>query len=313
MTVTSNNERSDRLANVLGDTLAHAANEALIFARLEEFFDPKPPQIGHTKEGADDLNKNIDKLISAYGGPPRLIILADSDPRPIYDTYLSAAVDEAIHFFKRSRNSLCRAKAFLIGKHFLDTHPDILNLYTNLNLSDAPPDVMQFFLNETESAFWEHTETCYIRIAGYWDRVGQILDYAFFGIRQYERDGFSAVLDRIRANTLRMHPHIEKIAAWEALWSHKKSEREDGLQWLLSRRNLLVHSLYLRPIDINNADELYQSAFNHLDVALRERLRVGSPEIEMNRLQVQMEAAAKLFPQVIALCLEYSQCLNPTK
>lgn len=309
----SDDERSNRLANVLGDTVAHAANEALILARLEEFLDPKPPQIAHTKEDEDDLNKNIDKLILAYGGPPRLVILADSDPKPTYDTYLSAAIDEAIHCFKRSRNSLCRAKAFLIGKHYLDTRPDILSLYTNLNLSDAPPDVMQFFLNETQSAFWEHTETCYIRIASYWDRVGQILDYVFFRIRKYERDGFSSVLDRICANTLCMHSRIKDLAAWEALWSHKKSEQEEGLQWLLSRRNLLVHSLYLRPIDANDGNELYESAFNHLDDRRREKLRVGSPEIEMNRLQLQMEAAAKLFPQVIALCLEYSQCINPTK
>jgi hypothetical protein len=185
-------DQNDRLASVLGDTLAHAANEALILARLEEFLDPKPPKLATSKEHADALNKSIDTLVRLYGGPPRLIIHFTNEPKPRYDTYLSAALDEVMRLFDRTRNSLCRARAFLIGMHFLETKPNLINIP-----EDAPPEVHSFFRDGASTAFWEHTESCYIRLAGYWDRVGQVLDFAFFGIRQYERDGFSAVLDRI--------------------------------------------------------------------------------------------------------------------
>jgi hypothetical protein len=294
-------DQNDRLASVLGDTLAHAANEALILARLEEFLDPKPPKLATSKEHADALNKSIDTLVRLYGGPPRLIIHFTNEPKPRYDTYLSAALGEVMRLFDRTRNSLCRARAFLIGMHFLETKPNLINIP-----EDAPPEVHSFFRDGASTAFWEHTESCYIRLAGYWDRVGQVLDFAFFGIRQYERDGFSAVLDRIRANALRMHPDIGSLPAWEALWKYKKSEREDGLQWLLSRRNLLVHSLHLRPVEPEEPEELYESAFNHLDARLRESLAVGTPEIEVNRLHVHLAAAANLFPSVIALCQQYA-------
>jgi len=299
--MSASDERTDRLADVLGDTLAHAANEALILARLEEFLDPKPPKLAASKEHADALNKSIDALVREYGGPPRLIIHFTNEPKPRYDTYLSAALGEVMQVFNRTRNSLCRARAFLIGMHFLETKPSLINIP-----EDAPLEVHSFFRNGASNAFWEHTESCYIRLASYWDRIGQVLDFAFFGIRQYERDGFSAVLDRIRANTLRMHPDIGSLPAWELLWKYKKSEREDGLQWLLSRRNLLVHSLHLRPTEPEEPEELYESAFNHLDARFRESLAVGTPEIEVNRLHVHLTAAAELFPYVIELCQHYA-------
>lgn len=298
--MSAKNER-DRLADILGDTLAHAANEALILARLEEFLDPKPPKLATSKEHADSLNKSIDALVSEYGGPPKLIIHFTNEPKPRYDTYLAAALDEAMQLFKRTRNSLRRARAFQIGMYFLETKPNLINF-----LEKAPPEVHTFFQNGASNAFWEHTESCYIRLAGYWDRVGQILDFAFFGIRQYERDGFSAVLDRIRANTLRMHPDIGNLSAWKLLWKYKKSEREDGLQWLLSRRNLLVHSLHLRPMEPEEPEELYESAFNHLDARFRESMAVGTPDVEINRLQVHLTAAAELFPCVVELCQHYA-------
>lgn len=295
-------ERIDLLADVLGDTLAHAANEALILARLEEFLDPRPPKLATTKEHAEALNEAIDRLVREYGGPPRLIIQFANEPKARYDTYLSAALDEVLKLFDRTRNSLCRARAFLIGMHFLETNPGLINVP-----ADAPPEVHRFFRDGASNAFWEHAETCYIRLAGYWDRIGQVLDFAFFGIRQYERDGFSAVMDRIRANALRMHPDMARIPAWEALWKYKKSEREDGLQWLLSRRNLLVHSLHLRPKEQDDAEEeLYESAFNHLDARFRESLAVGTAETEVNRLHVHLATAAELLPSVIALCQYYA-------
>ena len=290
---------AERFASVLGDTLAHAANEALVLVRLEEYFHPKPAHLGASSETVVELNENIRRTISAYGGPPQLIIQAHGEPKPRYDTYLSAAIGETIRMFDRCRTTVCRAQASMIGAHLLTTKPEFLKLPGDL--------VTQNFIREhTSTIFWEHAETGFIRLAGYWDRVGQVLDFVFFSIRQYERDGFSAVLDRIRSNALRMHPVLESTEAWEALWTYKKSERPDGLQWLLSRRNLLVHSLLLRAGRTSEDEELYESTFNHLDSRLRSGLAIGTPEEEINKLHSHLSAAASLFPHMLSLCRLYA-------
>lgn len=288
-------DQSDRLAAVLGDVLAHAATETPILARLEEFFSPQPAKLAASEDAAKALNSQVDRLEAIHGGAPRLIILGINDSKPKYDTYMSAALDEVIEGFKRARRSICRAQAFMIGAHMLRSNPEFLNLPSNV-------EVQRAFQNNTEAVFWEHAETSFIRLAGYWDRIGQVLDFAFFSIRQYERDGFSAVVDRIQANVLRMHPYLEKTESWRAVWSYKKSESENGLQWLLSRRNLLVHSLYLRAAENAEDNELFESAFNHLDVRLRNKLAPGTPEKEVERLHAHLSQAAALLPHILTLC-----------
>lgn len=288
-------DREDRFAEAIGGALQYAANEAVVLARLEEFLSPKPAQLATDEDAVKSLNDLADRVTALYGGVSRLIIRGVNDPKPAFDTYLSAAIDEAVEVFKRARRSLCRAQAFLIGAHMLKTNPDILGI-------PKDDEAHKLFLRTAENVFWEHAETTYIRLAGFWDRLGQILDFAFFAIRQYERDGYSAVIDRIRSNALRMQPQLEGTSAWRAIWEYKKCEREDGLQWLLSRRNLLVHSLHLRPLDESQEEELFESAFNHLDARLRSNLAPGEPEKEIERLHVHLAQAAKLLPQVLTLC-----------
>lgn len=292
---TDDPSREDRLVEALGGALQHASSEALMIARLEEFFSPQPARLAENAEEVKALEDLADKVTKLFGGVPRLIVQGVNVPKPTYDTYLSAAIDEAIAVFHRTRRSLCRAQAFLIGAHMLKERPELLSLPND-------PKVRDLFQTSAEQVFWEHTETTFIRLAGFWDRLGQILDFAFFSIRQYERDGFSAVIDRIRANALRMQPALARSEAWNAIWNYKKSEREDGLQWLLSRRNLLVHSLHLRPAGDAPGDEIFESAFNHLDTRLRRDLAPGTPEQEIQRLHTHLNQAAALLPKVLLLC-----------
>ena len=295
MTDSPDDQDYDRYSDVLGDALAHAANESLILARLEEYFSPKPATLFETGEAQKQLQDRVDKLVDAFGGPPRLIIRGLEEPKPKYDTYLSAALQEAIAVFYRTRRSVCRAQTFMIGAHLLRSKPDLLKLPGDLKLQ-------QLITSNTDGVFWEHVETCFIRLAGFWDRIGQVLDFVFFSIRLYERDGFVAVADCIRANVLRMQPELQTTNAWIAVWAYKKSEREDGLQWLLSRRNLLVHSLHLRAIPPTEEAEIFESAFNHLDKRLRENLAPSTPEKEMQRINSHLSLAASLFPDILSLC-----------
>ena len=50
MTDSPDDQDYDRYSDVLGDALAHAANESLILARLEEYFSPKPATLFETGE-----------------------------------------------------------------------------------------------------------------------------------------------------------------------------------------------------------------------------------------------------------------------
>lgn len=294
----------DRFADVLGEALAHAAHEPVVLARLEEYFSPQPAKLADSEGGEALLKTQIDRVIRAYGGAPRLIVQHVDDPKPMYDTYMAAALREAIAMFHRTRRSVCRAQAFMIGSHMLASSAEFFK-------PPYSPQAREALRRSADAVFWEHADTSFIRLASYWDRIGQILDFAFFSIRQYERDGFSAVVDRIRANVLRMNPDYEVHQAWRELWAYKKSEREDGLQWLLSRRNLLVHSLHLREPEQTDSDELFESAFNHLDARLRRDLAPGTPAKEIERIHLHLTHAARLFPHVLRLCEHHANRDRP--
>lgn len=211
---------------------------------------------------------------------------------------------EMVTLFHRTRRSVCRCQMLLVGNGFLNENPDLLN-------ETLPANVKKSFFDLISEQFWEQAETAYIRIASYWDRVGQMLDFVFFNIRQFERDGFTAVIDRIHNNFVPLDKSLAELPEWKQLRTFQTSDREDGLQWLLRRRNLLVHTLYLRPIEQRNIDTdasgapLFSFEFNHLETRIKNKLKPGTPAEEVERLNTQLARAADLFPCVLSLC-EYA-------
>ena len=183
-----------------------------------------------------------------------------------------------------------------MGSELYKSHPDLLEPKPD------DPEVLKQLQEMTSEMFWEHAETSYIRLASFWDRVGQLLDFVFFNIRQYERDGFPRVLERIRANYVLQFSDIEKAASWTYLWDYGKSEQPDGFKWLTSRRNLLVHSIHLQALAAAKESELYKSAFNHLDETARKKLKPDTPESELELLHEHLAAASVLFPAILGLC-----------
>jgi hypothetical protein len=134
--------------------------------------------------------------------------------------------------------------------------------------------------------------------------LGQLLDFAFFNIRQYERDGFPAVVDRIAANYVPLSPRLSESSSWQAVRSYQTSEKADGLKWLLRRRNLIIHSLHLRarPVDSEAGDPLFDAAYNHLEQSMQRRLATGSRDEELAQLHRHLTQAASLFGYVLTLC-----------
>lgn len=286
--------RQDRLIEILGKTLDYVANEAVVLKRLEEFFSPEPPKLATSDAEAQDLQDRVDHLVESLGGPPK----AGTAPPNLVkvDTYPLAIISEVINMFHRTRKSVVRTHMFMIGVELQKKWPDV---------TKSSDENREFFVESSESAFWEHAETSFIRLVAYWDRVGQTLDFAFFGIRQFERDGFSSVMDRIHCNWVPMSRDLAAMAVWKRLRVFQISESEDGLKWLVRRRNLLVHSLHLRAVDSQTDEEMIDSLYNHLDSSLRKKLAPGTIEHELRRIHQQLSAAASLFPDFLSLC-EYA-------
>lgn len=287
----------DKFADAIGDTMAYVANEAVLLARMEEYLNPKPARLWNDGE-EDYFNKKLDKAVEHMGGPPRLILIRVDDPPPECDPYPEAALREVITGFHRARKSVCRAHLFMIGTQMQRQHPEWIGIPDD-------PEVISKFAGVSEAAFWEHTETAYIRLASYWDRVGQLLDFAFFKIRQFERDGFSAVMDRIRTNVIQMNTSLGSSGSWKAIRSFQTSEKGDGLKWLLRRRNITVHSLHLRPADEPTDEKAFKPMYNYLEEKLNARLAPGPPEEEVEKLHIHLAKAASLFREVINV-VEYA-------
>lgn len=200
---------------------------------------------------------------------------------------------EIFDVFARVRKSLVRAHLFMTGSTFLARQPELMHL-------PEDPKVSAMFIREAQAAFWEHAEATYIRLYSFWDRIGQIFDFAFFNVRKFDQNGFTAVMDRIHANAVPMDDRLKGSASWRHLRSFQTSEKEDGLKWLLQRRNLIVHSLHLHPVPVGE-ESVFKSQFNHLDAAHREKLRPGAPMEEVSLLMGQFDRLCQLFGDFLAI------------
>jgi len=293
------NDITEDAIDSLVSLLKHAVEEGQIMARMEQYFSPKPARLASTDGDVKELRGRLSKLSQRLGGPPELLIFKREEKEPQYfDTYAEAALSEIITVFHRCRLVVCRAHSFFVGAETVLKHRD----WWKPRLSQERAEAFHRIVIER---FWEQAESAYIRLASYWDRIGQLLDFVFFNIRQYERDGFTAVMDRIHVNFAPLYPYLKGSDSWKALrdFQTKKEARPDSLKWLLRRRNLLVHSLHLRPIpDEDKEDPIFTGAYNHLDTSVRKKLKPGSPSEELNRIHSQLQRVTELFPHVLSVC-----------
>jgi hypothetical protein len=290
-------KRNELLAKVLGNVLMQCMNESMVMVQLEafSFFSPTPASL-HLDDNTP-LSDALNRLSSALGGPPQLIVVPDNAPHPYFDTYAEAAISEGIEAFLRARTSVCRTHLYLIGSALITSQPELMHL-------PEDPNIRRILITEVNERFWEHAETSYVRLASFWDRMGQILDFVFFNIRQYEHDGFAAVFDRIKCNFVPMSPQLRDSPAWIHLNEFQKSERKDGLKWLLRRRNLLIHSLHLSPTGHNDpVNPIFTCAFNHLEAAALKKLHPGTAEEELQWLHEHLGCAARLLQDIVDLSL----------
>ena len=278
--------KQDRLATVLGNAVSFVTNEALLLAQYELVQESKFANLWPAGDNGE-FDKRINRVVQHLGGPPELYVLANDEEPPPVDYYPEATMREAFAVFSRARKSVLRAHLFMAGSSLLAEQPGVMDLPKNQDAADL-------FIKEAQAAFWEHAEAAYIRLHSFWDRVGQVLDLAFFNIRKFDQNGFTTVMDRIHSNTVPMDDRLKNSDSWKRLRFFQTSEKEDGLKWLIQRRNLVVHSLHLHPVQTNE-ESVFKSQFNHLDVAHREKLRPREPAEEVALLIGQLDGAGTLF------------------
>lgn len=286
----------DSQAETFAEILRQTANEPILCRRAGRFLNPPPEDLATGPNDAKALQDQVQRLIDRLGGLPRLLIHPHGGTPDTFDTYVNAIFSEAVALFHRARRAVMRAHIAFIGRGCLEKYPHWIKEPTMRSVE------REALVSAASTMYWEHAETAYIRLASYWDRIGQILDFVFFRNRHFERDGVAAVLERIHLNLIPLDRRLATLDAWRAIRTFQTSEGEDGLKWLTRRRNLLVHSLHLQPLDAEPEDKLFNTLHNHLDVRLREKLKPGTPEEELQRLHTQLRQAASLFREVLILC-----------
>jgi len=295
----------EKMAAVLSKAVAYVANEMVVLAQYERIQQEEFGQLWPVNSnGHDYFNKRVDRVVEHLGGPPKYYLLRTGENPPLADDYPASSMREVFDVFKRARKSVLRAHMFMTGSAMLVDHPDAMDW-------PAHPNSAEIFITHAQSAFWEHAEAAYIRLFSFWDRVGQVLDFTFFNIRKFDHNGFNAVMDRIHANVAPMNERLRMSGSWGRLRKFQISAKEEGLQFLLQRRNLVVHSLHLHPVE-NDDDDVFRSQFNHLDKAHREKLRPRDPAGEVALLVGHLNKAAALFSDILTL-IEFSPSRKPDR
>ena len=225
---------------LIADTMAHSAKEVLLLAQLEPTFDPQPADITGTEDQIRMLEQQAGRVVAALGGRPRLMVVVQDRPKPRYDTYAAAAVDEAITMFHRARATVCRAHLHFIAGGVIERTPDLLTWPSDERITA----IMQ---RTAISQFWERAESAYVKFDLSGTDLGSCSTLHSSAFGGSERDGFPSVMERIHANHVPVHTELRESKSWVAVLAYQTSEKHEGLKWLLRRRNLIIHSIHLRP------------------------------------------------------------------
>jgi hypothetical protein len=297
-----NTPEQERLVELISRLVSHVANEPMLRAQYESQQQDDFARLW-AKGGGEALSTRLNEIALHLGGPPQLYILRHGEKAPPEDRFPGVAIQEVLALFQRVRTAVIRAHMSCVGIRMMKDHAGIMPM------PDDPKQVAT--LDKLwQEAFWEHAESAYIRLSSYWDRVGQVLNFAFFNLRSFKHEGFQSVMDRIHDNVAKMDAQFAKRGEWQRFRTFQCSTKDDGYKWLQERRNLLVHSLHLQPMASDDdshfggesdSDPVFTSQFNHLDHAYREKLRPRDAAGEVNLLMGHLDKASVLFNDFLSL------------
>jgi hypothetical protein len=290
---------ADHFVSVFCDVLKHDMDEDVILARMDKHFDPIPAVLFSNEDEQKALQKSVDQFSRRFDcnySSSIFILPFDANPatgKIKIKTYHISLLNEWFSYFHKCRRSVCRAHMYCITLGALDKHPHFW--------PDMSEEMRAVAKNLMESRVWDALEIATARLASYWDRVGQILDFVFFNIKQYERDGFPLVLERIKRNFAMSCPDIYNSHAWHEMNKYANSEKQNGYKWLIRRRNLVVHSMQMKPRPTYDNDVIFEYEFDHFEDRIVRDLAIKELREELLDIHSHLTSAASLVPFVIEL------------
>lgn len=288
---TPENPEIDNFISLYTELLSSELTNVFALQHFDEISDPKIGKLVNSKNEEKELIKLLHDLSYSLGGVPSIIIKKYDKPKEKYDTFINSIINEALTAFWKSRRAVIKAHSQYVVVESMR--------YKKPFFKSSPPENIVLIIEEY---FWDSLEVAYLRLASFWDRVGQILDYAFFNMRQYKKEGFRAIIEKIHSNFEPLLSELEKLPEYKKIWSYSKSEKEEGLKWLLQRRNTITHSASLnteKPQDYSN--RLFESKFNHLELKKEKKLNKTKLAEEIRRLNLHYNQVCILFKDVIKL------------
>jgi hypothetical protein len=278
--------------------LDRAIKDPYLLHRGSKCFSPSPTSLFSDELTEKRINEKLNRLYLKLGGvPEKFLIEQGAQITDRFDEFVPCAINEMVSIFHRARTNVVKTHSVFVAYFIVTDAPSTLSSgLTQEQLVSLSPSIKE--------EFWNCAEAAYIRLASLWDRAGQVLDYVFFNIRQFEHDGFPSVLDRVKANFSLLDNRFQTNQFWIAIKTYAYSEQVDGLKWLLRRRNLLIHSLHLGDrADRRSTDMQLQYYYNHLEESVRKKLAAMSPEDEMACLHTHLSVFATLLEPLCDLCL----------
>ena len=274
----------------LTDLIYQAAREPFILLNYDHLMTVKLGRLWPDND-TGEFNHKVNDIVEHLGGPPENFIIQDGANPPVVDNYPSAIMREAFDVFDLARNAVLRLDMYHAGYSMIYDNPVVVPF------SELSEEHRKLSLEYVEKAFWEKAEIAIIRISSFWDRLGQILAFAYFNIRKFEHDGFKSVIDRIKNNVIPMNNGLRASNSWTRVIDFQRHAKQNDLGWLLERRNLIIHRLHLHPYD--EEENVFDSQFNHLDDAHIEKLKPQKKHEEVKLIKSQLNRAAELFDDVL--------------
>jgi len=237
--------------------LAYSAVGQLVAAIVAQSL-PELDGPGDTEVEA--LDKTVRKLELRLGSA-KVEVYSKGDPaREVgIDTYPGSVITEIYDAGIAFSKAVARAYVYFDALQAHKT-PEALKV------PRKPPG----FAKLIEWDLWEHIEIGYFRAAAFWDRIGQLLDFVFFNVRDY-REGFAATIKKLKTNFDAENlpfPPLRQSPDWKFLRNFESNAH--GM--LTSKRNILAHRRAFREATVrkptdSEAKIIFVPFSDHLDTA----------------------------------------------
>ncbi len=247
------------------------------------------PCLGGPSDTVSEAIEDARSRLEIRLGAKKLVVWDRNEPRPVVrlDTFGSSAVDELIG------GAIAFDRA-MVCAHIQRTGSEVWA--ESERGSGTRTDEARFQL--VTGLLWEAVEVGYFRACAYWDRVGQLLEFIFFNVRDY-REGFSATIQRMKTNFESDELPMQSLAGCDH-WQYLKKFRNRRHENLTSKRNVIAHRRGASSCRVEDSPSERDNYFDHLNATAGKFTNLDS---EICFLNDHVKEAWEALPHVLELSL----------